>query len=64
MSLKIFDMLGKEVATLIHNGLMDEGNHEVIFNATNLTSGIYFYRLQVSNGKENFVSMKKLVVVK
>jgi hypothetical protein len=64
VTLKIYNILGEEVATLLNNEAMENGEHEIAFDASNLTSGIYFYRLQVNNGKENFVSTRKLVVMK
>lgn len=59
VELKVFDVLGREVATLL-----DEkktfGNHEVKFDGTNLSSGIYFYRIIA----DNFSATKKLVLLK
>ncbi|TVQ06314.1 MAG: T9SS C-terminal target domain-containing protein [Balneolaceae bacterium] len=43
--LDVFDMTGRHVATLV-NGLMTAGRHQVPFNAMNLSSGVYMYRLQ------------------
>jgi hypothetical protein len=59
VSLKIYDVLGREVATLV-NEQQGAGYYGVNFDAGNLPSGVYFYR--ISAGK--FVSVKKLVVVK
>ena len=47
VSLRVFDTLGREVATLV-NGQMQAGTHSVSFDASSLTSGVYMYRL--SNG--------------
>ncbi|MBI1804145.1 MAG: T9SS type A sorting domain-containing protein [Ignavibacteriae bacterium] len=60
VTLKIYNVLGQEVATLIHNELMDEGDQEVEFDASRLASGVYFYRLIA--GK--FSELKKMVLVK
>jgi hypothetical protein len=58
-SLKVFDMLGREVATLV-NGYTTAGSHEVQFNATNLASGVYFYKLTSGD----FTQMMKMMLVK
>ena len=74
-TLKVFDILGKEIATLV-NEEQPAGNYEVEFSATsvpvssirNLASGIYFYRLQViyleSSSGQGFVETKKMVYLK
>ena len=59
VTIKIFDILGREVTTLV-NEEKQRGNHLVKFNASNLSSGIYFYRLQAGN----FMSEKKLILLK
>lgn len=48
VSLKVYNALGQEVATLV-NGLRGSGQHQVSFNADEMSSGIYFYRLQTSS---------------
>ena len=57
--LKIFDVLGKEVATLI-NEEKPAGNYEVEFDASNLSSGVYLYKLQAGN----FVETKKMILLR
>ncbi len=59
VTLKIYDMLGREVATLV-NAKKVPGNYKVNFDASKLTSGIYFYRLQSGN----FVDVKKMTLMK
>jgi hypothetical protein len=59
VSLKVFDMLGKEVATLV-NGRQKAGAYTVNFNANQLSSGVYFYRLQAGS----FVQTRKMMLVK
>ena len=59
VSLKVYDLLGKEVAMLV-NEHKAPGSYEVSFDASGLSSGVYFYRLK-ANG---FVDTKKLVVLK
>ncbi|MBX2992427.1 MAG: T9SS type A sorting domain-containing protein [Bacteroidetes bacterium] len=56
VSLKVFDVLGREVATLV-NEVKEAGEHSIQFNASNLSSGIYFYRLKAGNS----VSTKKMI---
>jgi len=59
VSLKIFDVLGNEVGVLV-NREMETGSYEVEFDASEIPSGIYFYRLQT----ESFVETKKMVLMK
>jgi len=57
--LKVFDVLGREVATLV-NSVEQAGYKSVNFNADNLESGVYYYRLQAGN----FIEIKKLVLLR
>ncbi len=57
--LKVYDLLGKEVTTLV-NGYQQSGKYTVSFNASQLSSGIYFYRLE--SGKYSVV--KKMMLLK
>ncbi|MCG6914598.1 T9SS type A sorting domain-containing protein, partial [bacterium BMS3Abin03] len=59
VSLAVYDILGRKVAELI-NGNLTAGYHTVNFNATNLASGVYFYRIEAGD----FVSVKKLMLLK
>ena len=59
VTLKVFNTLGQQVATLV-NELKAPGNHSVKFNGSNFPSGVYFYRL---NSGENS-SIKKLTLLK
>ncbi len=59
VSLKIYDILGKEVATLV-NEQKEAGSYEVQSNASKLASGIYFYRLTAGS----YTSVKKLMLLK
>lgn len=58
-TLKVYDVLGREVATLVNDAL-DAGKHVVAFDASRLASGVYVYRLE-SNG---FTAVKKMIVAK
>jgi hypothetical protein len=59
VTLKVYDILGNEIETLVSEE-KPSGIYEVEFNASNLSSGIYFYQLQASD----FISTKKLVLLK
>jgi Secretion system C-terminal sorting domain len=56
---KVFDVLGNEVTTLV-NEEKSAGIYEVEFNANELTSGIYFYKMQTGS----FVETKKMILIK
>jgi len=58
-TLKVYDVLGREVATLV-DGQLGPGNHEVTFDAGKLSSGLYFYRLESGNA----VLTKKLLLLR
>ena len=59
ITLKVYDILGREIATLV-NEEKPAGYHEVEFNATNLTSGVYFYKLI----SENNTQTKKMILLR
>jgi len=59
VTLNVYDILGNEVATLI-NGQKPAGNYSVKFNASNLSSGVYFYQLKTGN----FIRTKKMILLK
>ena len=59
VTLKVFDMLGREVATLLE-GELSIGEHSVVFDARDLTSGVYFYRLTA----DQFVQIRKAFLIK
>lgn len=59
VTLKIYDLLGNEVATLV-NEEKPAGNYSVDFNASQLSSGVYFYKMK----SDNFVQTKKLIFMK
>jgi hypothetical protein len=59
VSLKVYDVVGREVANLV-DGIQNAGNHEVKFLASNLASGVYFYRLVSPSG----TMVKKMMLLK
>ena len=59
-TLKVYDAIGKEVATLVNENLEAGVYHETIFDASKLASGVYFARLQ-SGGRQ---LMKKMLMLK
>ncbi|MCL4279763.1 MAG: T9SS type A sorting domain-containing protein, partial [Ignavibacteriaceae bacterium] len=59
VSLKVYDILGREVAVLV-NEVLTAGNHQVQFNGSSLKSGIYFYEIRT----DKFRDMRKLVLLK
>ena len=59
VKLVVFDVLGKEAAVLVNEELK-AGSYKIDFNAGNLSSGIYYYRLQT----EKFTDTKKLTLLK
>ena len=59
VSLKVYDVLGKEIATVV-NGLQEAGYYTVQFDASKFSTGIYFYRFQA----HNYTEMKKMLLMK
>ena len=59
VELKVYDLLGREVMTLV-NDFKNAGSHSVLFNALNLSSGVYFYRINSGS----FSDVKKMILVK
>lgn len=59
VALRVYDMLGREVATLV-NGEMQPGGYSAVFDASHLSSGLYFYRLTSGNN----VQTKKMTFIK
>ncbi|MBI4549217.1 MAG: T9SS type A sorting domain-containing protein [Ignavibacteriae bacterium] len=75
VTLKVYNMLGQEVASLLDREALEDGAQEVEFNAHALASGVYFYRLvaepiveeddeEVTQTPETFIRVKKMVLMK
>lgn len=59
VSLRVYNVLGEVVANLLNENL-DQGTYNINFNASNLTSGVYFYRIEANN----FSQANKMLLVK
>ena len=59
VSLKVFDISGREVATLV-DGYRNSGEYSVSFNASNLSSGVYFYSLETAE----FTQTRRMLLIK
>lgn len=57
--LKVFDMLGREVANLVNN-VQSPGNYKVTFNGSNLPSGVYFYKIE----SDSFTKINKMLLLR
>ena len=62
VTLKIYNTLGEEVATLLNMEDMDAGRNTITFQADGFASGVYFYRLIVNNG--SYQQTKKMLLLK
>ncbi|MCZ6701791.1 MAG: T9SS type A sorting domain-containing protein [Ignavibacteria bacterium] len=59
VSLKVYDVLGNEIATLV-NEEKSAGTYEVEFDGAGLPSGIYFYQLKA----DSYINTKKMIIIK
>ena len=59
VTLKIYDILGREISTLVNKEQLP-GNYEVEFNASELTSGLYFYKI----ARNGFTQTKKMILLR
>ncbi|MGE5440994.1 MAG: T9SS type A sorting domain-containing protein, partial [Bacteroidota bacterium] len=65
VTLKIYSVLGEEVLTLMNGSLMPAGHKILSFNASNLPSGMYIYRLEAKGiDGSNFTGIKKMMLLK
>ena len=67
IKLNLYNMIGEQIATLAE-GMYETGNHKVTFNAANLPSGAYIYRIESSDPStgsgQSFVQVKKMILMK
>ena len=59
MTLKVYDILGRELKTLV-NERQTAGAHSVMFDALTITSGVYFYRMKAGE----FIQTRKMLLMK
>jgi uncharacterized repeat protein (TIGR02543 family) len=66
VTLKIYNMLGQEITTLLNREEMEEGEYEIPFDAVNLPSGVYFYRINVvgEDGILSYTDVKQMTLIK
>ncbi|MGE5621103.1 MAG: T9SS type A sorting domain-containing protein [archaeon] len=65
VTLKIYSILGQEVATLVNGSEMSAGHQTLNFNASHMTSGMYIYRLEVKGiDGSSFIGIKKMMLLK
>jgi hypothetical protein len=60
VTLKVYNLLGQEVAVIINNEFKEAGSHSVEFDGSNLASGIYIYKIEAGN----FAQSRKMVLIK
>ncbi len=63
VTLKVFDMTGREAASLV-NEFKPAGYYTVDFNGSNLSTGVYVYRITADGNGQSFITEKKMVLVK
>jgi hypothetical protein len=63
VTMKIFDITGREIATLV-NEVQTAGYYTVTFDARNIASGMYFYRIIAEGGNQQYVMTKKMLMIK
>ncbi|HEV8538773.1 MAG TPA: T9SS type A sorting domain-containing protein, partial [Bacteroidota bacterium] len=72
VTLKVYNVLGQEVVTLLERQEMDDGDQEVEFDASNLPSGVYFYHLKAEGipdedegiVAQTYTAVRKMLLVK
>jgi hypothetical protein len=60
VNLKVYDIIGKEITTLVNNVVKKEGLHQVYFDGSNLSSGVYYYKITAGE----FTDIKKMTLIK
>jgi hypothetical protein len=63
ISIILYDISGREIAKIV-NEQIAAGYHNVQFNGSNISSGMYFYRINADGNGQNFISTKKMVLIR
>lgn len=64
VTIKIYDISGKEISTVVNNEFYSSGYHTIQFNASNLSSGTYIYTFTIKSNEKQFVDSKKMTLIK
>jgi hypothetical protein len=64
VTLKVYDMLGREVTTVFENASYEAGTQSAIFNASRYASGVYFYRIMIHSPHSYFQDVKKMMLLR
>jgi len=69
VTLKVYNLIGQEVGLILNHEQMEAGEYEMPFNAINLPSGVYFYRINVESVdedgmKQSFTDVKRMLMMK
>ncbi len=63
VTMKIYDVLGKEILVLI-NDMQEAGEHSVQWDASEYPSGVYFYKLEASDGENTLSTVRRMILIK
>ena len=63
VTLKVYSSVGSEISTIVNKNF-SAGKHEVFFNAENISSQVLFYQVTAQSKNNNFISTKKMIVIK
>ncbi|HMR40868.1 MAG TPA: T9SS type A sorting domain-containing protein [Ignavibacteria bacterium] len=64
VNITLFDMTGREVSVLVNESQQQAGFYTIQFNASNLSSGTYFYKIVVNGDSKQFLQTKKMTIIK
>jgi hypothetical protein len=65
VTLNVYNVLGQKISTLLNNEFLEEGTNEIYFDATQYSSGVYFYRMIVNDADgHSFSRIRKMILMK